>query len=222
MMQARTRIPAGIGAWHSVLSTKNTGLWSTVEPCGLVVKGCAVESQQEPMDELEPHYRMVMPDRLPRVPRNPVHVVLDNIRSAYNTGSAFRTADAAAVEHLHLCGMTSHPPNAKLAKTALGAFDYVPWTYYECTAEALDVLREKGVPIVAVEAAAEAVSHFAYEWPRPVAVVFGNEVTGVSADVLARADATVRIPMLGHKNSINVATAFGVILYEILRRWGVV
>ena len=149
-----------------------------------------------------------------------MHVVLDNIRSAFNVGSMFRTADAGAVAHLHLCGMTAHPPNLKLAKTALGAFDYVPWTHYEATVAALDRLEAEGVPCVAVEVAEDAVPHSAFAWPRPVAIVLGNEVDGVSADVLARSVQVVRIPMRGHKNSINVATAFGVVLYEILRQWG--
>ncbi len=174
------------------------------------------------MGELEPHYRMITPDRLDAIPRNPVHVVLDNIRSAFNTGSIFRTADAGAVAHMHLCGMTAYPPNLKLAKTALGAFDYIPWTHYTHTTEALDALRAQGVPIVAIEIAEGSTSLFEYEWPRPVAVVFGNEVTGVAPEALEQSDAVVHIPMHGFKNTINVATAFGVVLYELLRRWGAV
>jgi tRNA G18 (ribose-2'-O)-methylase SpoU len=162
---------------------------------------------------------MVLPEDLPCRPRNPVHVVLDNIRSAFNVGSIFRTADAGAVEHLHLCGMTAFPPNLKLAKTALGAMDYVPWTHRWHTIEALDWLDAEGVPCVAVETTDNAIAHTALEWPNPVAVVFGNEVTGVSPDVLARCVKTVQIPMGGHKNTINVATAFGIVLFEILRQW---
>jgi 23S rRNA (guanosine2251-2'-O)-methyltransferase len=171
------------------------------------------------MSELEPHYRMVPPGDLPALPRAPVHVVLDNLRSAFNVGSIFRTADAGAAAHMHLCGMSAHPPNMKLAKTALGAFDYVPWTYYEHTAQAVDHLRAEGVTCVAVEVADDAVPHTAFDWPKPVAIVFGNEVTGIGAEVMERCDATVCIPMKGHKNTINVATAFGVVLFEILRRW---
>ncbi|MBN2307372.1 MAG: RNA methyltransferase [Candidatus Hydrogenedentes bacterium] len=171
------------------------------------------------MSELEPHYRMVPPEQLPELPRNPVHVVLDNIRSAFNVGSIFRTADAGAVSHIHLCGMTAHPPSVKLAKTALGACDYVPWTYHERSLDAIELLRSQGIPLAAVEVADHAVSHLRYAWPRPVAIVFGNEVTGISADVMARCDAAVQIPMRGFKNTINVATAFGIVLFEILRRW---
>lgn len=173
-----------------------------------------------PQDNLEPHYRMVPRDRLPAIERRPVHVVLDNLRSAFNVGSIFRTADAGAVAHVHLCGMTAAPPNLKLAKTALGAFDYVPWTYHERTEDALEHLAQQGVPVVALEVAPDAANVFAFDWPRPVALVFGNEVTGVGETVLARADRLAAIPMGGYKNSINVATAFGVVLYEVLRRWG--
>ena len=173
------------------------------------------------MSDLEPHYAETPADELPHICRNPVHVVLDNIRSAFNVGSVFRTADAGAVAHIHLCGMSAHPPHKKIEKTALGAFEYVPWTYYERTASALERLREQGIPCVAVEAAERAIPHTAFDWPKPVAIVFGNEVTGINLKVQSRCDAVVRIPMHGYKNSINVATAFGVILYEILRRWNV-
>ncbi|MCC6697289.1 MAG: RNA methyltransferase [Candidatus Hydrogenedentes bacterium] len=171
------------------------------------------------MSDLEPHYRMVVPEDLPPVQRNPVHIVLDNIRSAFNVGSIFRTADAGAVEHIHLCGYTAFPPNRKLAKTALGAMDYVPWTHRKNTMDTLDWLEENGIPCVAAETVPEAVSHTEFAWPRPVAVVFGNEVTGIGPEVLARCSHAVRIPMRGHKNTINVATAFGVVLFEILRQW---
>lgn len=171
------------------------------------------------MSELEPYYANTPPDELPPLGRNPIHVVLDNLRSAYNVGSIFRTSDAAAVEHLHLCGMSAHPPHKKIEKTSLGAFAYVPWTYYERTVDALDVLREQGIPIVAVETADGAASHVTFCWPKPVAVVFGNEVTGIGAKIQHRCDAVVQVPMHGYKNSINVATTVGIILYEILRAW---
>lgn len=175
-----------------------------------------------PQYNLEPHYRMMKPEQMPPVERNPVHVVLDNIRSAFNTGSIFRTADAGAAAHMHLCGMTAYPPNIKLAKTALGAFDYVPWTHYQKTEEALAQLRGRNIPIIAIEVTESAASLYEFDWPRPAAIVFGNEVTGISDEVLALCDGAVQIPMKGHKNTVNVATAFGVVLFEILRQWGAV
>ena len=150
----------------------------------------------------------------------PLHVVLDNIRSAYNVGSAFRTADACGIEHLHLCGMCAHPPHIKLQKTALGADEHVPWTYHERTTRCVDALKAQGIPIIAVEVTEGATPYTAFDWPQPAAVLFGNEVHGVRDKILERCDAVVTIPMFGHKNSLNIATAFGVVLYEILRKWG--
>lgn len=171
---------------------------------------------------LEPHYARMPAEAMPELPRNPVHVVLDNLRSAYNVGSMFRTGDGAAVAHIHLCGMSAHPPHKKLEKTALGAFDYVPWTYHERTRDCLAGLRAEGIPIVAVEVTPGAVDYTRFEWPQPVAIVFGHEVNGINERTLACCDAVVKIPMHGHKNSMNVATAFGVVLYGILQRWGAV
>lgn len=173
------------------------------------------------MTQPEPHYANVPIDQLPAIERHPVHVVLDNLRSAYNVGSIFRTSDACAVEHIHLCGMSAHPPHKKIEKTALGAFEYVPWTYYEKTSSAIEALHAQGIPVVAIEVTPDATPHVVYPWTQPVAVVFGNEVTGINEKTLGRCDAVVCIPMGGYKNSMNVATSFGVIVYEILRQWGV-
>jgi tRNA G18 (ribose-2'-O)-methylase SpoU len=152
--------------------------------------------------------------------RCPLRVVLDNVRSAFNVGSIFRAADACAVEHLYLCGMTAHPPHSRLARTALGAEAVVPWSHHRKTAEALDALERLAVPIVAVEALEGAVSYVDFAWPERVALVFGHEVRGIAPDLLARCAGVVRIPMFGEKNTLNVATAAGIVMYEILRRWG--
>ena len=167
----------------------------------------------------EPHYARMPREALPAIARAPVHVVLDNLRSAFNVGSIFRTADAGAVAHLHLCGMTSYPPNTKLEKTAVGALDYVRWSRHAERRGAIAQLRSGGILCVAIEAVHGAPGHTTYVWPKPVAVVFGNEVTGIDSEVVALCDATVQIPMRGFKNTINVATAFGVVMYEILRQW---
>lgn len=152
-----------------------------------------------------------------------VVVLLDNIRSLYNTGSILRTADASGVERVVLCGITPRPDQGSrqrraIAKTALGAEDTVPWSYEADTMKALEKLAADGYHVVAVETAPGAVSLF--EWtPRwPVCLVFGHEVEGVSPGLAPGVDAVIRIPMLGHKRSLNVATAAGVVLYELLRR----
>jgi tRNA G18 (ribose-2'-O)-methylase SpoU len=147
-----------------------------------------------------------------------VAVVLDQIRSAYNVGSFFRTADAAGVERLYLCGITPRADNTQVAKTALGAHLSVRWEWHYDTLVVLRSLRARGYQIAAVETAepSEALFEFQPRWP--VAVVFGNEVTGLNPEILAACSARIRIPMLGGKVSLNVATAGGVVLYDLLRK----
>ena len=152
-----------------------------------------------------------------------VVVVLDNIRSLYNTGSILRTADAAGVERVVLCGITPRPDQGSrqrraIAKTALGAEDSVAWEYQADAAGALRAPAAAGYQLAVVETDLHAVNLF--EWtPRwPVCLVFGHEKDGVSSDLTPHVDTVIRIPMLGHKRSLNVATAAGVVLYELLRR----
>lgn len=152
-----------------------------------------------------------------------VVVLLDNIRSLYNTGSILRTADASGVERVVLCGITPRPDQGgrqrrAIAKTALGAEDTVRWEYQPDTHAALRSLTAAGYQIVAVETSPDAAN--LYEWtPQwPVCLVFGHEVDGVSSSLSAHVKAVIRIPMLGEKHSLNVATAAGVVLYELLRR----
>lgn len=153
------------------------------------------------------------------VPRRPLHVVLDNIRSAYNVGSIFRTADAALVEHVYTCGITAHPPSHKLKKTSLGAARFVPWAHFDTALDAVRLLQARGVPVYALEVTDKSQSLFETQFPSPAAIVLGNEVHGVSRDVLAAADQLVAIPMDGFKNSMNVSVAAGVAIYEIVRQW---
>lgn len=150
-------------------------------------------------------------------------VVLDNIRSLYNTGSILRTADAAGVDRVLLCGITPRPDQGArqrraIAKTALGAEDNVPWEHWSDTDAALARFKREGYQVVGVELASDAID--LYEWmPRwPVCLVFGHERDGMSSSAAAAADLFIRIPMLGTKHSLNVATAAGVVLYELVRR----
>jgi len=152
-----------------------------------------------------------------------VVVVLDNIRSLYNTGSILRTADAAGVERVVLCGITPRPDQGSrqrraIAKTALGAEDTVRWEYEPDAGAAVAKLAAEGYHTAVVETSPTAVSLFEWTPTWPVCLVFGHEVEGVSSDFLARVDTVIRIPMLGQKRSLNVATAAGVVLYELLRR----
>jgi tRNA G18 (ribose-2'-O)-methylase SpoU len=156
--------------------------------------------------------------------RLPVIVVLDNIRSLYNTGAFFRTADGCAVEKLVLCGITPrHDQGSRqrrgIAKTALGAETSVPWEYVPDTAAAVAAAVAAGYRVAAVENWPQAID--LYEWTPswPVCLVFGHETDGVAPEVVRRIETHVRIPMLGEKRSLNVATAAGVVLYELLRRY---
>jgi tRNA G18 (ribose-2'-O)-methylase SpoU len=146
-------------------------------------------------------------------------VLLDNVRSMYNVGAFFRTADAAAIEKLYLCGITGRPPRKEISKTALGAEETVAWEHTSDPVELIRSLRGRGYEIAAVETSMHAVD--LYDWaPRfPVCVAFGHEVEGLQPEISALCDTYVRIPMLGTKHSLNVATAGGVVMYELLRKY---
>ncbi|MBL8175952.1 MAG: RNA methyltransferase [Bryobacterales bacterium] len=149
----------------------------------------------------------------------PVSVLLDNVRSGYNVGAFFRTADAVAVEKLYLCGITGQPPNKEIHKTALGAEQTVAWEHSWNAADVVSGLRAREVEIVAIETSVHAVDLFDWQPRFPLCLIFGHEVDGVSEQLSALCDTHIRIPMLGRKHSLNVATAGGVVLFELLRKY---
>lgn len=149
----------------------------------------------------------------------PVTVLLDNIRSLYNVGAFFRTADAVRATQIVLAGITPTPDDPRIAKTALGAERVQAWTKVAEAASAIDDLRARGHEIAGIETSLHAVDVFDWQPRFPVCVVFGHEVDGISPALLDRCDVHVRIPTLGTKRSINVATAGGVVLYELLRKY---
>lgn len=149
----------------------------------------------------------------------PVSVLLDNVRSMYNVGAFFRTADAARVEKLYLCGITACPPKCGIAKTALGSDERVPWEHSWEPAPLLERLRAKGCEIAAVETSLHSVDLFDWTPRFPLCLIFGHEVEGIRPELLALCDTHVRIPMPGAKHSLNVATAGGVVVYELLRKY---
>jgi len=149
----------------------------------------------------------------------PVAILLDNVRSMYNVGSFFRTADAAAAEKLLLTGITACPPKSAIRKTALGAEETVRWEHARDPMPLLDGLREHGYEIGAIETTPHAVDLFEWVPSFPLCIVFGHEVDGIRPEVAARCDTHIRIPMLGSKHSLNVATAGGVVLFELLRKY---
>ena len=146
-----------------------------------------------------------------------VSVLLHNVRSLYNVGAFYRTCDAVGVAKLYLSGFTGSPPSRQIAKTALGSQESVPWERVDAVA-LIEERRAAGYQTAAIETVPDAVDLF--EWrPRfPVLVVFGHEVEGLPGDVIDRCDTRVRIPMAGMKKSLNVATAGGVVLYELFRQ----
>lgn len=149
----------------------------------------------------------------------PVVMLLDHVRSAYNVGAFFRTADGVRLERLILCGITPRPDQAGVAKTALGAEETVAWEHHIDALVALRMLRARGYEIAAIETSPHAID--IYDWqPRfPVCVLFGNEVDGLNDQLLECCDTHIRLPMLGRKHSLNVATAGGVVAYELLRKY---
>ena len=163
-----------------------------------------------------------MPDNPPSaVPpgRMPVYALLDNVRSVWNVGSMFRTADAVALAGMYLTGMTATPPRADMEKTALGATRSVPWDYWRDPAAACRRLRTDGVRVVVLEQTGRSVDWERADWSFPLCFVVGHEVQGVGPEILDLADEIVEIPMAGVKQSLNVAVSFGVLVYEIRRRW---
>jgi tRNA G18 (ribose-2'-O)-methylase SpoU len=149
----------------------------------------------------------------------PARVLLENVRSLYNVGAFFRTADAAGLEKLILAGITGYPPQNMISKTALGSEETVPWEHTREPAAAVKAMREAGYEIAAIETSVHAVDLFDWRPRFPVCVLFGHETDGLTPELAATADTHVRIPMLGAKHSLNVATAGGVVLYELLRKY---
>jgi 23S rRNA (guanosine2251-2'-O)-methyltransferase len=154
-------------------------------------------------------------DEFHQSPKWPVRIILDNLRSAHNIGSVFRTADAFLTDKIYLCGITACPPNREISKTALGATESVAWQYCENTLQAIEDCKAAGYQIVVIEQTTESVILDDFNPEGPVALVFGNEVNGVSDAVLPACDAAVEIPQFGTKHSFNVSVCAGIILYAI-------
>jgi len=149
----------------------------------------------------------------------PVIAVLENVRSAYNVGSVFRTADAFLLQSIYICGYTAKPPHKEIKKTALGAEETVDWKHFSSLSLAIDALKLEGYKIYAVEQTVNSVSLESFVCPDKVAVVFGNEVTGVEQSTIALCDGTIEIPQLGMKHSLNISVAAGIVLWELAKKF---
>ena len=158
-------------------------------------------------------------DEFKRSEKTPVIVVLENIRSAYNVGSVFRTADAFLLKAIYITGYTCVPPHKEIKKTALGAEESVDWKHFINATEAIKTLKEDGYKIYAIEQAvnSQMLQKLELKSNEKIAVIFGNEVTGVEQETILQCDGCIEIPQLGMKHSLNIATAAGVVLWEIVR-----
>ena len=152
--------------------------------------------------------------------KNPVVVILDNVRSLNNIGSIFRTCDAFLIEKIYLCGITGTPPHREIHKTALGATESVDWVYFEDIIDAIDEVKKGGFQIAAVEQADNSTMLHTFDPIKDIkyAFVFGNEVDGVSDEVLKIAEICIEIPQFGSKHSLNISVSAGIILWDYLSK----
>ncbi len=209
---------------------------------------CRMDAREPDVTERVPYRATDLAVSYDAIRTLPVAVLLDNVRSAYNVGAFFRSADAVGASQLHLCGFTARPPHSKIAKTALGAETSVAWEGHDDAVAAVRALQANGCGVAAIETSVRAIDLFEWQPAFPVCVVFGHEVDGLRPEVLDACDAHVRppslactrrelwrglavaapkferaaeggIPMLGAKHSLNVATAGGVVLYDLLRKY---
>jgi 23S rRNA (guanosine2251-2'-O)-methyltransferase len=160
-------------------------------------------------------------DEFRRSDKIPVIAVLENVRSAYNVGSVFRTADAFLLDAIFICGYTAKPPHKEIRKTALGADETVEWKHFGSAAPAIETLKQQGYKVYAVEQTVNSVSlqSFGIDKPGKIAVVFGNEVTGVEQSTIQLCDGTIEIPQLGMKHSLNISVAAGIVLWELTKQY---
>lgn len=153
--------------------------------------------------------------------KTPLILVLDDIRSLHNIGSVFRTADAFLIEKIYLCGITATPPNKEIHKTALGATETVAWEHHEDVLEVITKLKKDNVTTLAIEQVESAVflQNFKVEKNKKYALVFGNEVYGVSQDAVALCDGCIEIPQLGTKHSLNISVSAGIVVWDLFKQF---
>ena len=152
--------------------------------------------------------------------RIPVTVLVDNVRSLYNVGSIFRTSDGAMIQKLILTGYTPYPPRKEIEKTALGSTESVKWEYMKDPVEAIQKLKQQKIKICCLELTDQSVPYTSIQsHDFPICLAIGNEIVGVSKNIIAEADTAIEIPMFGMKQSLNVAVAYGIAVFELARIW---
>jgi tRNA G18 (ribose-2'-O)-methylase SpoU len=153
--------------------------------------------------------------------KTPIIIILDDIRSLNNIGSVFRTADAFLIQKIYLCGITATPPNKEIHKTALGATDTVDWQYFENITDCIALLKAQNVKIYAIEQVENAIflQNFEPSQTSKTAVIFGNEVFGVSQMAIDQCDGVIEIPQLGTKHSLNIAVSTGIVIWDLFKKY---
>lgn len=151
----------------------------------------------------------------------PVIIVLDNVRSALNVGSVFRTADAFRVSKIYLCGITPVPPNRDILKSALGATETIQWEYAATTLEVINLLKVENYYLAAIEQTKTSIQlqHFSLSKEKKLALIFGHEVEGVNQQVINECDASIEIPQQGTKHSLNIAVCAGIVVWEVFKKY---
>lgn len=159
-------------------------------------------------------------ESLSNLKRHPIKLMLHNIRSLYNVGSLFRTADSALLDELIMCGFTPHPPRKEIEKTALGAVDTVPWSYYKNIFEGIERVKNEGYNIAALEICDKSKPYNCLEASDfPICIIVGNELSGIDDDVLNECDFALEIPMYGVKHSLNVSVAAGISVFSAVEKY---
>ena len=156
-------------------------------------------------------------EEIKQIPRAPISILVENVRSVHNVGSIFRSADGFGAQMIYLTGYTAYPPREDLSKTALGAEKAVPWKYFENPIKAVKDIKNQGIQLVLLEQTVNSKSIYDVNWGFPLCFIVGNEVKGVSEELCKLADIHAELPMKGVKQSLNVSVATGVIGYELLR-----
>jgi len=159
-------------------------------------------------------------DEFKQAEKTPIIIILDDIRSLHNIGSVFRTADAFLIEKIYLCGITATPPNKEIHKTALGATETVDWEYSKNVLEVIEKLKNEGISIWAVEQVEKSkmLNDFQIEKDKKYALIFGNEVKGVSQEAIQKSEGVIEIPQLGTKHSLNISVSAGIVVWDLFQK----
>ena len=160
-------------------------------------------------------------EEVTNIPRVPISILVENVRSVHNVGSIFRSADGFGADKIYLTGYTAHPPREDLSKTALGSENAIPWEHFENPLDAAKKILKKGISLVLLEQTTKSKCIYDINWKFPICFIVGNEVVGVSEELSKLANIHAEIPMRGIKQSLNVSVAAGVIGYELLRAYNI-